>query len=216
MAQFSQANIDFVIQASPSNWMHYANELKTSLDILWKENNSALILNYKSSSNLISKKKSISRPWLLLASFVIENLFKGLLIEENPEYISNGRLSRRVTHHRLNEIAGEISDLELSESEIELVSVLQTCLPYWGRYPIPLTTEEIKEETFASTNLHSKFEQLYYKLDLLLYDRIKNGWAGPHSFNSLGCLRTEYEELPENHEQMTIEELIDYRNSKSH
>lgn len=201
--------IKFVQRAGPSEWNDYAREIKDSLDILWKERDR--FLKVSSRRNQILKKPTISRTWLLLASFSIENLLKGILIYENPNYISNGSLSKKVSHHRLSVLTEEIDSISLTDDELEVIEVLESCLPYWGRYPIPKKAHEIENEIVASSDFKSIFEFLFNRLDKHIYDSIKYGWEGPHNCEFLGSIRSEYEDLPENYQSIDFHELFKWR-----
>ncbi|MFO7744819.1 MAG: hypothetical protein R6V36_05485 [Psychroflexus sp.] len=205
--------IKFVQRADPSEWCEYGNEIKETLDILWEQKNNYLKLSYDGSRGLTIKKPSISRSWLLLSSFAIENLLKSTVIYEHPEYISNGRLSSNLTHHRLTDLAEDIRSIKFSDEELELISELEECLPSWGRYPIPKKVDKLKldAEIIASDDFKEKFDHLFLKLDLHIYESIKKGWSGPHGYKFRGSLRSMYEDLPEGHEKMNFEELINWR-----
>ena len=102
--------IEFVRRGSPSEWADYAVELHKALDILWQQEDNGLIIKYESFDQQVNQKTHISRTWLLLAAFSIENLLKGILIYEHPEYISNGSLASNVTNHSLTNLAsGQLS-----------------------------------------------------------------------------------------------------------
>lgn len=188
-------------------------KLKISLDILWKERKKSLRVS--SRNNQILSKPTISRTWLLLASFSIENLLKGVIIYENPSYISNGSLSKKVSHHQLTDLSEEINSINFVEHELEIIEILESCLPYWGRYPIPKKAHEIENEIVASSDFKSIFESLYNRLDKSNYDSIKYGWEGPHGCKFLGSIRSKYEDLLEGHQRMDFHELFEWRKEQN-
>jgi len=207
--------IEFVRRGSPSEWSNYAVELHQALDILWKQEANVLLIKYESFDQEINKKTHISRTWLLLAAFSIENLLKGILISEHPEYISNGRLASNVTNHSLTNLARNINFSEYEPNEINLLEILEEALPTWARYPIPLTVREIQKEKNLTSNIKETFAQLYAKLDRYLYEQFKDGWQGPHGFRFRGSIRSDFENLPDGWEKMTFDELFGWRAAQS-
>jgi len=206
--------IEFVRHGSPSEWEDYAEELHQALDILWQQEANGLLIKYESFDQQVKKKTHISRTWLLLAAFSIENLLKGILIYEHPEYISNGCLASNVTNHSLTNLARNINLSEYEPNEIKLLEILEEALPAWGRYPIPLTAREIQKEKNLTCNIKETFDQLYAKLDRYLYDHFKDGWQGPHGFRFRGSIRSDFENLPDGYEKMTFDELFEWRSEQ--
>lgn len=169
------------------------------------------LLTYESEDRSITKKSHISRTWLLLAGFAIENLLKGLLIAEHPEYLSNARLSKKVSNHCLSALAEAARSISFTKNEIALLDTLARGLPAWGRYPIPLTANELEREHILTPQLKDQFEEIFERLDLHIYEMIKEGWNGPHGYNFRGSIRSDLDDLPQGHEKMTFEELFKWR-----
>lgn len=99
-----EKNQIFVMKAAPCEWQDLAEELKTSMDYLWEKEKWGKKIKYDDIDGY-QEKSNISRTWLLLAGFAIENLLKGLIIAKNPSYISNGKLSRKIRNHELLRLA---------------------------------------------------------------------------------------------------------------
>ncbi len=146
----------------------------------------------------------------------IENLLKGVLIADHPEYISNGRLSSKVTNHSLTDIAKSLTTITIEGRELELIALLERLLPSWGRYPVPIHAAELEREGFVTNDIKTQFDDLFAKLDRHLYESIKQGWVGPNGVRLTGLIRSEYENLPPGHEKMTFEELMKWRTEQEH
>ena len=203
--------IEFVRRASPDQWSDHAMELRHALDLLDNLNEDDLIVTYSSETGSAASKSHVSRTWLLLAGFAIENLLKGLLIAENPSYVSNGHLSRKARHHCLTRLAERLTSIRLNQGDMVLLSLLESALPSWGRYPIPLSAEDVQEEEFAECNVRTRFATLFDKIDHCLYERIKNGWDGPNGFRLKGVIRSDLERLPIGWEGMAVEDVFSWR-----
>jgi len=204
----------FVMNAAPDQWASYAGEIKSTMDLLWNNEGDAIILSY-SDLGTSQKKSSISRTWLLLAGFAMENLIKGIVIAEHPEYISNGKLSRKVSTHKLTNLSEMIESISFEDDEKKLLRILETCIPSWGRYPIPKSGDEIRNEIPATLDLKTIFDYLFRKLDLHLYNMIRLGWKGPHNCGSTGLIRSDLEKMPDGFEKMDFDEMFKRRDSRT-
>lgn len=194
------------MKAAPDQWADIASEIKSSMDYLWEKEQWGKIVSYSDADGL-KEKSPISRTWILLAGFALENLIKGTIIAQNPSYISNGRLSPKISNHRLLDLSNSIADFVFTESERDLLSVLESCIPSWGRYPIPKKIKDIEQEVPADINLKNAFDSLFVRLDRFLYDILKMDWAGPHDCVFHGFFRSEMEEMDSGEQHKVIDEL---------
>ena len=75
----------------------------------------------------------------------------------------------------------------MSQEEIELISVLEKCIPTWGRYPIPTDVDELTNEEILNIKTKKLFEDLFDKLHNNIEEILKHEWKGPH-----GCILREH------------------------
>lgn len=196
----------FVMKAAPDQWVDIAGEIKSSMDYLWEKEQWGKIVNY-SDLNGLKEKSPISRTWILLAGFALENLIKGTIIAQNPNYISNGRLSNKVSNHKLLELSNAIHDFTLGKDEQDLLNILESCILSWGRFPIPKKIEDLEEEVPANLDIKNIFDSFYTRLDRFLYDILKEDWQGPHECFLHGYIRSEMEEMSINDQNEIIDNL---------
>jgi hypothetical protein len=75
---------EFVRDGSPDNWLAYGEELHDSAELLWRHESEGLRVETTLSARHkvpgSSKASHISRSYMLLAGFALENVFKGLLV----------------------------------------------------------------------------------------------------------------------------------------
>lgn len=105
------ARIIFVRDAMPAAWLDYAEDLRESAELLWMYREEGLRLEMEGEEQASSqgiratqhprKISSISRSYILLAGFALENLIKGLLVAQNPTHINRGKLSGDLRSHKL-------------------------------------------------------------------------------------------------------------------
>ncbi len=167
----------YILNASPIQWIEYAQELKESSEIIWKESKKIKMhINFPE----FQEKQGLSRVYFLNIGFSIENLLKGLLVTEKPEYLNGGKISPEISSgHNLENLASKIKSIEFSSIEIKLLQLLSKSLPNWSRYPIPKRWEIENEEEFISSDLRKTFLELWDKIGFKIYEETKNGWEGP-------------------------------------
>lgn len=196
----------FVMKAAPNNWVDYADELRNSMEYLWERESWGVKIEYDKIDGY-NEKSLISRTWLLLAGFAIENLIKGLIIAQYPSYISNGKLSRELRTHKILNLAMSIEGISLSSEEQNLLKIFEKCIPSWGRYPIPIDIEEISAEVNATTKIKVTFETLFDKFNIQIEEILKQGWKGPH-----GC--TLVSDLKSGLDTQVLNEIIKHKTSR--
>lgn len=170
----SQSEIQkFTDNASPENWLKYAQELRSGAVSMWLAKGK--IIDFNSETGEQSERPSISRSFLLNCGLSIENLLKAYLIAENPFLINTGSLDKSIFSHDLIVLAS-MTDIDFNNKEEDLMKVLSEAIPYWGRYPIPLNYQKIKKETIADEDIFNIYKSLFVKIFESTFKKIENGW----------------------------------------
>lgn len=154
----------------PIEWMQYANELLYSSEILYKEKDNLTISKIDSNGKIIIKKSGISRSYLLLIGFSIENLMKAYVISRNPDYLESGKIKNSISsNHNLFELSKKLPLFDFSKSELELLKILTEGIPYWTRYPIPKRFENVTNEKVLEENTRDIFTKLFWRMEIDVY-----------------------------------------------
>ncbi|WP_143536709.1 hypothetical protein [Rubricoccus marinus] len=203
----------FVVNGLPSCWLNHADELRDAAEVLWNDKSNGLRVEDEPvveieevrDGNLISevpkvrrevsKFYAVSRPYLLLAGFAIENLTKGILVAEDPKLISDGVLGSEIKTNNLIHLLDKIDSVEASESERNFCSVASSALPYWGRYPIPLHHGGVMPEVGMDATMREAYLSLHDRLGLTLYSRVKNGWDSGIGARTVSLYSRRYEDM---------------------
>jgi hypothetical protein len=183
---------EFTANASPDNWLKYAQELKESALYIWK--NQGLIFDLDTLTQETKEHPSISRVFMLCCGLSIENLFKGYLIATNPNLINKGKLDNKLNKHNLINLSQACPDISFEKDEIELMKILSEAIPYWGRYPIPLNFNQIKEQKIASEIILTTFKKLFNKIFQSTLDIIKDGWDAGNGVSYREIIYKSYED----------------------
>lgn len=203
----------FVVNGSPGSWLDHADELRDAAEVLWNDRSNGLrveadpvveieevregnlISEVPRVSSQVSKFYAVSRPYLLLAGFAIENLAKGILVAGNPALITDGTLRPEIKTHKLIQLLDKIDSVEVSEAERKFCSVASSALPYWGRYPIPLHHGGVMPEVGMDDSMREAYLSLHDHLGLDLYKRIKDGWDSGIGARTLSLYSKRYESM---------------------
>lgn len=154
----------------PIEWVQYANELLYSSEILYTEKDNSINYKIDSDGKIIIQKSGISRSYLLLIGFSIENLMKAYVISRNPDYLGSGKIENSISsNHNLFELSKKVQLFDFSNSELELLKILSEGIPYWTRYPIPKRFENITNEKVLEENTRDIFTKLFWRMEIDIY-----------------------------------------------
>lgn len=173
----------FIRKGFPENWFDYAFELKNAAENLWKGHSHSVTF-YDTHDEGTYHRKTFSRTYFLLMGLAIENLCKGILISENPEYLRDGQISKEISSgHNLSILSSKIKTLNFEEKEKEILRVLSEVIPYWGKYPIPKNFNDLKSEIFISDQWFNDLCELYNKLEVKILQLNHDGIMGPNGID---------------------------------
>jgi len=82
--------------------------------------------------------------YMLLAGLAVETLIKGIIVAKNPEFVGKQWLSKKLTHHNLQELYRTAS-LREDNSRNDLLLRLQNYVENFGRYPVTKTKQDMEK-----------------------------------------------------------------------
>ncbi len=173
----------YIKKAFPEHWFDYARELKDASMELWQSHKNVYIA-YSTYEEGDFFRKLYSRTYFLLMGLAIENLLKGILISENPEYILDGKIDKEISSgHNLEALLKKVGSINFMDREIEICRTLSQLIPYWGKYPIPKNFSMLKNELFMTEEWFEELLKLYTKLEFKLCELNINGIKGPNNID---------------------------------
>jgi len=113
--------------------------------------------------------------YFLLIGYAIENLLKGNLLVQHPEYFKPDKKMTDIRTHMLPELC-KWCNISLMEEEIVLLKKLTRYVEWQGKYPIPLESDEMfplkkgdgtwetRGETFKGRKTQQVIDDLYAKV----------------------------------------------------
>src|SRR5699024_6263222 len=114
--------------------------------------------------------------------FALENCIKSFLVYENPQWISNGQLSRQLKSHSLTALASNTQQLPYPQRGRWVLDAFEEGLDSWARYPCGLTATASGEEGVLTEHLWSEYLNLMRSYGIRLQSMLERTWRGPHGF----------------------------------
>jgi hypothetical protein len=176
-------NLRFVEMANPHSWLVTADNLHAQAVALSKSRgSSALTFRDYQEGTRISWDAG-NRAMFLLGGFALENAIKAFLVYENPQWISNGKLSGQLRSHSLTKLRDKAQRIPYKRQYLWVLRQFEAGIDSWSRYPCALTAEE----TFREGHLHATLWNGYLRLMDAYGNRMREimareVWKGPHGF----------------------------------
>jgi len=160
----------FKIFANPFFWRWKAKELRHAADLLKAESEIQLEKLHddleKKTYDSDNMPPFVGSSCFAMYGFSLECLLKGVIIWKHPEYVSDGKISRRLKTHDLI-ILSKIAEFEISSSEKLMFENTNKWVTEF-RYPVPNSMEETNYNTTTSGDYFQQFDDLYSRLNNLI------------------------------------------------
>jgi hypothetical protein len=168
--------------ANPHAWLLVAENLHDQAVILHGRRHGGMLRRTDARGAVTGQWPTTNRGALLLGGFAIENVLKGFLVFENPEWISKGRLSSKLKSHSLTRLR-EMSTLAPYRVRYGWVlEGFERGLMSWARYPCALSVNQSEEERVLGDQLWAAYLRLMVAYVKRLRRLLARGWTGPHGF----------------------------------
>jgi hypothetical protein len=164
---------NYEMSANEIHWESKAFQLKKACDILFY----ATSYEFEEFRKAVNEKRwselkhevNILDQAIMLASFSIENLMKGIYVSKFPEAITQGKIPDDIGKtHNLNILAEKVS-MVLDEDEKRLCDHLTEWAVNHGRYPIGKKTSDLKSRRKINLGVKHPIDELFSKVLHELY-----------------------------------------------
>jgi hypothetical protein len=177
--------------ANPHSWLLTADNLHAQ----------ALFLNHsigRTTSTRIDREgvrtgwDGVNKSVFLLGGFALENAIKAFLVYENPQWISQGRLSSRLRSHSLVSLQKQSRQIPYKNRYLSVLREFEAGLESWARYPCNLTMETSIDEAVMRSELWEGYLRLMSAYGNRLKELLGRGWRGAHGFYGRWTFRGEF------------------------
>ena len=179
-------NSIFVIRAEPHSWFLIADELHSQAINLYADRGQSLT-HFRNSESRSYEEYGNTRTWdmtdrsvFLLGGFALENAIKAFLVYENPNWISNGRLSSKLRSHSLTKLQAQSTIIPRKKLSLPTLAAFEAGLESWARYPCGLTANDSERERVITDQLWSGYMVTMQGYSKNLIRLLKRRWKGPH------------------------------------
>jgi hypothetical protein len=174
----------FVQQKScPHAWYLVMDSLHDQAVFLYgNASGSAVMHQNDGKGQLISTIDLSHKSVFLLAGFALENAIKAFLVYENPQWISNGRLSGNLRSHDLQKLEKQSRLIPHQGRRTQILRAFQDGLESWARYPCSLVMEDTRDEAVLTLPLWLSYRRLIRTYERRLRQLMESPWKGPHGF----------------------------------
>jgi hypothetical protein len=172
-----QAIADFELTASPAHWLEIAKDLNEHARLLRRSDLGTV--QFTNAQRRTTLRPRTNRGVFLMAGFALENLLKGYLIFENPNYVANGILSKTLRTHRLTRLRRMSRYAPYKNRYEAVLSAFEDGLESWARYPCGLTHQGKSYEELVTPELWAGYSTMFVIYQGRLEKLLTKTWRAP-------------------------------------
>ena len=172
----------FVDLSNPHCWWLTAESFHDQAVIISKNRGTSSTFFLNSDNKIEKISDNVDKTLFLLAALALENQIKALLVYEFPQWVSNGRLSKKLKNHNLLELRSLSNFAPYRAKNIKFFRILQEGVESWARYPCGLTWETSHQEPALNSKIWQSYLRIYLSQDRRIKSLLAKGWQGPHGF----------------------------------
>jgi len=181
LADMKSQHLAFVEAANPHSWFLTADTLHSQACALYERRGQSY-LTQRDNQGVVGEWDGTARSFFLLGGFALENALKSFLVFENPHWISNGVLSKRLRTHSLSNLRAMSKLTPYKIRYAKMLSTFEAGLESWARYPCALSFTEAMTAQNLSDHLWADYRLLMRAYGNRLQRLLERGWTGPHGF----------------------------------
>jgi hypothetical protein len=177
----SNANRAFVDRANPHGWLLVADNLHGQAVVL-RRNKAGFTRQSDGAGNVIGTWDDQNRSVFLLGGFALENAIKAFLVYENPQWISNGTLAKKLCSHSLTSLHAMSTTIPHKGRMLWVLRDFEAGLESWARYPCARFASTSDDEGVLSDRLWQGYLRVMTAYGRKLVRLLGELWTGPHGF----------------------------------
>ena len=136
----------------PFFWLAQAKELDSAAMVIWTVMRKNLVKMSEFEVGTVVRCVNLGGVFWLNAGLAIENLLKGIIVNDRPDLVVDGRIGRKLRTHNLMRLA-RLASIELDPIEGYFLWVGTECVTWAGRYPCSTTPGQTKPPVFSEADV---------------------------------------------------------------
>ena len=170
--------------ANPFMWLQTAEFLHESAKDCYEGKSDSIITRIDNHGIIVDRWGTSQKPAALLAGFALENAIKAFLVFENPNWVSNGKLSKTLKSHDLVNLKQRCKYIPYRNTRDNCLRYFSEGLEGWARYPCGLDNESTKRfKSTAFSTMWGWYLEIMQAYGRALNRKLRSGWNGPHGFH---------------------------------
>lgn len=169
--------------ANPHSWLLMADDLhEQAVSLNNGRSQSSIMTKVDKDNRVLRKTVGIDKSVFLLGGFALENAIKAFLVYENPQWISEGKLSGKLRSHSLVKLHGLSDLIPFKKKHLWVLKEFESGLDSWFRYPCALTIAGTIEGGDMRPDLWDGYTTVMAAYGKKLTTLLGKGWKGPCGF----------------------------------
>lgn len=151
-------------RSNPGAWFGTSASLRHAAMMLWRELKPALDLWVETAPPVnddVALALRLRGPFAMLMGMAIENMLKGLIVQQTPRTESATRTVAQ--HHQLAQLASD-AQFKIDTAERELLKRLTTFIYWAGRYPVPPTAAKAQDSRALRSDDYARLVAMSQRL----------------------------------------------------
>lgn len=189
-------NREFADLANPHSWFLVADNLFEQAVRLREGKSLGTLGLTDAGGEKLASWPVENRSVFLLAGFALENTLKAFLVYQNPDFVSNGHLSRELRSHKLVKLSRRVKQIPWPIRGEGIIRGFERGLESWARYPCALSASESEWEQVLPETLWRQYKRLMQAYGKRLTILLRRGWEGPHGSGGWWEIRGDFLSAP--------------------
>jgi hypothetical protein len=178
--------------ANPHMWLLTADNLHEQATLLYSRRGRGMLSRRRINGGT-KNWDATDKPVFLLGGFALENAIKAFLVHENPNWVSNGRLSSHLRTHSLTKLEAMAKNIPRPRGRFGVLKGFESGLDSWARYPCGLSYDQTADAESLAPELWRGYLRVMRTYGIRLRDLLsKKAWQGPHGFSGRWTFEGEF------------------------
>lgn len=165
--------------ANPHHWLMTADNLFEQCVRLHAQKGRGY-LQFSDNRGKTFRWDVVDRSMFLLGGFALENAIKAFLVYENPHFVGEGRLAKKLKSHKLVDLMRLSKKIPMPKRGEPVISVFEAGIETWSRYPCGATAHQTDMQRWFTPELWAAYCDLMRRYGKKLQHLLEKGWTGPH------------------------------------
>lgn len=169
----------FIARAHPHSWLLNADLLHDQAIFLWERGPQDTLSFQHHHADIKWTKFTKNQAVFLLTGFVLENAVKAFLVFENPSWIAESKLDKKLKSHKISRLGQYSNVIPYKKKYHNFLQIFEAGIESWARYPCGTSFNDMREERIMNDDLWRRYRFIARSYGRKLENLLKKGWTDP-------------------------------------